>query len=41
MGEIIIAKQRHGPIGTIKLRFDAQTTKFQDFAEPDRMPEMR
>ena len=41
MGEIIIAKQRHGPIGTVKLRFDAQTTKFQDFAEPDRMPEMR
>jgi replicative DNA helicase len=41
MGEIIIAKQRHGPIGTIKLRFDAQTTKFEDFAEPDRMPEMR
>ena len=41
MGEIIIAKQRHGPIATVKLRFDAQTTKFEDFAEPDRMPEMR
>ena len=41
LGEIIIAKQRHGPIGTIKLRFDAQTTKFEDFADPDRMPEMR
>ena len=41
IGEIIIAKQRHGPIGTVKLRFDAQTTKFQDFAEPDHLPEMR
>jgi replicative DNA helicase len=41
IGEIIIAKQRHGPIGTVKLRFDAQTTKFEDFAEVDRMAEMR
>jgi replicative DNA helicase len=40
MGEIIIAKQRHGPVGTVKLRFDAQTTKFEDLAEPDRTPEM-
>src|SRR5271169_4241435 len=41
IGEVIVAKQRHGPIGTVKLRFDAQTTKFEDFAELDRMPEMR
>src|SRR6516164_489357 len=39
--EIIVAKQRHGPIGAVKLRFDAQTTKFEDFAELDHLPEMR
>ena len=41
LGEIIIAKQRHGPIGTIKLRFDAETTKFDNFAESDHLPAMR
>jgi replicative DNA helicase len=41
MGEIIVAKQRHGPIGTVKLRFDAQTTKFEDFVGLDHLPEMR
>jgi replicative DNA helicase len=41
IGEIIVAKQRHGPIGTVKLRFDAQTTKFEDFAGADHLPEMR
>jgi replicative DNA helicase len=41
IGEIIVAKQRHGPIGTVKLRFDAQTTKFEDFAPDDHLPEMR
>jgi replicative DNA helicase len=41
VGEIIVAKQRHGPIGTVKLRFDAQTTKFEDFAAPDHLPIVR
>ena len=27
--EIIIAKQRHGPIGTIKAHFDPNFTKFR------------
>ena len=31
--EIIIAKQRHGPIGTAKLFFSARTTKFEDLAD--------
>ncbi|WP_207459549.1 replicative DNA helicase [Azospirillum sp. SYSU D00513] len=28
--EVIIAKQRHGPIGTVRLHFDGQFTKFSD-----------
>ncbi|HYZ39632.1 MAG TPA: replicative DNA helicase [Stellaceae bacterium] len=39
--EVIVAKQRHGPIGTIRLRFTAETTKFEDFAAPDHLPVMR
>lgn len=31
--EIIIAKQRNGPIGTAKLFFNSNTTKFEDLAE--------
>ncbi len=38
MADIIIAKQRHGPIGTIKLHFEAETTKFEDFIGPERLP---
>ena len=38
LGEIIIAKQRHGPIGTVKLRFDAETTKFDNYMAPDHLP---
>lgn len=30
--EVIIAKQRNGPIGTAKLFFDGNTTKFKDLA---------
>jgi len=41
IGEIILAKHRHGPIGTVKLRFDAQTTKFEDFAASDHLPTVR
>ena len=36
--EIIVAKQRHGPIGTVKLHFDAETTKFGNYVAPDHMP---
>ncbi len=32
MAEIIIGKQRNGPIGTIKLAFQGQFTKFEDLA---------
>ena len=33
--EIIIAKQRHGPIGSIKMHFDANYTKFSDLTSKD------
>ena len=36
--EVIIAKQRHGPIGTVKLHFEAETTKFDNFIGPERFP---
>ena len=33
--EIIIAKQRHGPIGSIKMHFDANYTKFSELTTKD------
>jgi len=33
--EIIIAKQRHGPIGSVKMHFDANYTKFSDLTTKD------
>ncbi len=33
VAEVILAKQRHGPIGTIRLHFDGQFTHFEDLAE--------
>ena len=32
--EIIIAKQRNGPIGTVRLTFLGEYTKFENFAPP-------
>jgi len=32
--EVIIGKQRHGPIGTVDLHFDAKYTKFSDPVRP-------
>lgn len=39
--EIIIAKQRHGPTGTIHLQFDGALTRFSDLADAARLPEQR
>jgi replicative DNA helicase len=36
MAEVIIGKQRHGPIGTVKLSFNADLTKFGNLAREDR-----
>ncbi len=33
--EIIVAKQRHGPIGSIKMHFDANFTKFSDLSSKE------
>ncbi|MEZ5655912.1 MAG: replicative DNA helicase [Sphingobium sp.] len=35
LAELIVAKQRHGATGKVRLRFDAKTTKFSDLAEGD------
>ena len=40
-GEVIVAKQRHGPIGKVTLRFDGATTKFADFVRGDHLPDAR
>ena len=34
--EVVIGKQRHGPIGIVKLSFDADTTKFGNLAQGHR-----
>ncbi|PWE17359.1 replicative DNA helicase [Marinicauda salina] len=36
LAEVIIGKQRHGPIGTVKLAFDPERTKFSDLEHPGR-----
>lgn len=35
VSELIIAKQRHGPVGTLKLFFDPKFTKFGDLAKSE------
>jgi replicative DNA helicase len=37
--EVIIAKQRHGPTGTVPLGFQGEFTRFFDLAEDSHMPE--
>ncbi|EGF90786.1 replicative DNA helicase [Asticcacaulis biprosthecium C19] len=34
--EVIIGKQRHGPIGTVRLSFSESTVKFGNLANPER-----
>lgn len=37
--DVIIAKQRHGPTGTVKLAFQSEFTRFTDLAEGSYLPE--
>jgi replicative DNA helicase len=37
--EVIIAKQRHGPTGTVELQFDGAITKFSNLAASDHLPQ--
>ena len=39
--EIIVAKQRHGSTGIVRVRFDGRTTKFSDAADDSYLPEVR
>ena len=32
--EVIVGKQRHGPIGTVELAFEAQFTRFGNLVKP-------
>tara|TARA_R110002095_G_scaffold1355_3_gene7027 strand:+ start:1253 stop:2872 length:1620 start_codon:yes stop_codon:yes gene_type:complete len=36
VSEIILAKQRHGPVGTVRLYFDSRVTKFGDLTAEDQ-----
>jgi replicative DNA helicase len=36
LAELIIAKQRHGATGKVRLRFEPKITRFSDLAEDDR-----
>jgi replicative DNA helicase len=37
--DVIVAKQRHGPVGTRSLYFDGMITKFSDLAEDGSLPD--
>jgi replicative DNA helicase len=39
--DLIVAKQRHGSTGTVRMKFDARITKFSDAADDNYLPEMR
>ena len=39
--EVIIGKQRHGPVGTVTLAFEGSFTRFSDLARDQHMPERR
>ena len=38
LAEVIIGKQRHGPTGTVTLRFEGSRTKFDDYIPDNHLP---
>ena len=41
MAELIVAKQRHGATGKVRMRFDSRITKFSDAVDEGYLPELR
>ena len=41
LAELIVAKQRHGATGKVRLKFDSRITKFSDAADDNYLPEIR
>ncbi|HEU5286109.1 MAG TPA: replicative DNA helicase [Sphingomicrobium sp.] len=41
LAELIVAKQRHGATGKVRLKFDSRITKFSDAADDGYLPEIR
>jgi replicative DNA helicase len=41
MSELIVAKQRHGATGKVKMKFDSRITRFSDYIEDSYLPEER
>ncbi len=39
LAEVLVAKQRHGPIGTVRLHFEADFTHFSDHVDEGQVPE--
>ena len=39
LAEAIIAKQRHGPTGTVRLQFQSDVTRFSDYIASTHLPE--
>src|SRR3990170_2972130 len=41
LAEVIVAKQRHGATGKVRLKFDSRFTKFSDATDDSYLPEVR
>jgi replicative DNA helicase len=41
LAEVIIGKQRHGPIGKVTLQFEGETTRFSNYVADDHLPDAR
>jgi replicative DNA helicase len=39
VADVIIGKQRHGPVGSVKLFFDGTYTKFDDLGDANQQPD--